>query len=132
MLLASAARNVQESFGTGLTSEDILDEQAKRIYKALPRRSRKAMEEAARAYVDAGRVDFSRWVRGAERTATRAASLVSDDLHGAIEVLRRTERDLSVSEGEELVRTSDVVRDLVVFWASKPGMHLRRHMGLIT
>ena len=132
VLLASAARNVQESFGTGLTSEDILDEQAKRIYKALPRRSRKAMEEAARAYVDAGRVDFSRWVRGAERTATRAASLVSDDLHGAIEVLRRTERDLSVSEGEELVRTSDVVRDLVVFWASKPGMHLRRHMGLIT
>lgn len=131
VLLASAARNVQERYGTGLTNEDILDEQAKRIYKALPRRSRKAMEEAARIYVDAGRVDFARWVRGAERTATRAASLVSDDLNGSVEVLRRTERDLSVSEGEELVRSSDVVRDLVVFWASKAGMHLRRHMGII-
>ncbi len=131
VLLASAARNVQEKYGAGLTSEDFLDEQAKRIYKATPRRQRKALEEAARAYIDAPRVDFTRWARAAVRTANRAAALLSDDLLGTIEVLRRTERDLAALKGSGLVRESEVVRDLVKFWPSAAAMHLRHHTGII-
>ena len=131
VLLASAARNVQEKYGAGLTSEEFLDEQAKRIYKATPRRQRKALEEAARAYIAAPRVDFTRWARAALRTANRAAALLSDDLLGTIEVLRRTERDLAALKGVGLVRESEVVRDLITFWPSAAAMHLRHHTGII-
>lgn len=131
VLLASAARNVRQGYGAGLTSEEFLDEQAKRLYKALGRRYRKPMEEAGRAYVDAGRVDFARWVHGARRTAHRVAGLLSDDLVAAVDVLRRTERDLGAMEGPALVRSSEVVADLVAFWASKAAMHIRRHAGML-
>ncbi|MBX3251378.1 MAG: hypothetical protein KF901_29645 [Myxococcales bacterium] len=130
VLLASAARQVRPGFGGGLTSEEILDEQSKRLYKALGRRQRKQMEEAAAAYIDAGRVDFPRWVRGAQRTATRVAALLADDLAASLSALRGFERDM-VGTGPALLEASDVARDLVVFWGSAPAMHLRRHAGLL-
>lgn len=131
VLLASAARNVRAGYGAGLTSEEFLDDQAKRLYKALSRRQRKAMEEAGRAYVEAGRVDFARWVHSARRTSHRVAALLSDDLMATIEVLRRTERDLAGLDGPALVRSSDTVSDLLTFWASKAAMHVRKHTGLL-
>lgn len=131
VLLASAARHVRAGFGGGLTSEELLEDQSKRLYKNLARRQRRPMEEAAQAYVDAGRVDFPRWVRGAHRTAIRVAALLADDLNGSLEILRRIDREAPGATGAAWLAASDVARDLVVFWASKPAMHLRRHTGML-
>jgi tetratricopeptide (TPR) repeat protein len=131
VLLASAARYVRPGFGGGLTSEELLEDQSKRLYKNLARRQRRPMEEAAQAYVDAGRVDFPRWVRGAHRTAIRVAALLADDLTASLEILRRIDRESPGATGAAWLAASDVARDLVVFWASKPAMHLRRHTGLL-
>ncbi|MEZ4248376.1 MAG: tetratricopeptide repeat protein [Polyangiales bacterium] len=131
VLLASAARHVRPGFGGGLTSEELLEEQSKRLYKYLARRQRRPMEDAAQAYVDAGRVDFPRWVRGAHRTALRVAALLADDLTGSLEAVRRFDRDASAGTGAAWIAGSELARDLVVFWASKPAMHVRRHVGLL-
>ncbi|MAT29017.1 MAG: hypothetical protein CMN29_29340 [Sandaracinus sp.] len=131
VLLASAARNVREGYGRGLTSEEFLNDQAKRLYKALGRRHRKGMEEAARAYVEVGRVDFPRWTFGARRTAYRVAALLADDLWGVTEVLRRTEANMQNLEGAALLREAEPVADLVAFWASRAAMHVRQHAGLL-
>ena len=48
VLLASAARIVKPDFGAGLTSEEFLNEQTKRLHRAIPRRDRKQVREADR------------------------------------------------------------------------------------
>lgn len=131
VLLSSAARSVDPRHGTGLTSEEVLDAQAKQLHKALSRKQRKALEETAARYVEAGRVDLDRWARAARRTATRVAALLSDDLAACVEVLRRTERELSALSGATLVHESEAIADLLAFWTSEAAMHLRQHSGLI-
>ncbi|MCZ7683930.1 MAG: tetratricopeptide repeat protein [Sandaracinaceae bacterium] len=49
IVLAAAARRVVPGFGTGLTSEDVLEDVGKRLHRALSRRARKDLEELARA-----------------------------------------------------------------------------------
>ncbi len=131
VLLASAARQVRPGYGKGLTSEDVLEEQSKRLHRALSRRARKGMEEAAEEYVSAGRIDFPRWTHGLHRTSHRVAALLCDDLPAACAVLRRTERELQGLEGAALVEGSPVVKDLLAFWVSKPAMQVRQHAGLL-
>ncbi len=131
VLLASAARNVDESYGRGLTSEEFMSEQRKRLHKATPWLHRKNVDEAARGYVAAGNVDFARLSRGATRTAARVAALLTDDLAASVQALQRTERDIQGLSGPALVEGSAYVRDLLAFWASEPAMHLRRHAGLV-
>jgi len=131
VVLASAVRQVAPTFGQGLTSEDFLDDQTKRIAKALSRRNRKAMEELATQYVSAQPPDFPTWARALQQTANRAASLVGDDLPAAIEVLRRTERDLVGVDGASLARTSPIIADLLRFWVSEAAFAFRRRAGTI-
>jgi len=131
VLLASAARNVDGSYGVGLTSEEFLDEQRKRLHKATPWLHRKNVDEAARQYVSGGQVNFARFCHGAQRTAVRIAALLSDDLDAAVQGLQRTERDIKGLGGPALLEGSPIVRDLLAFWASEPAMHLRRHAGLV-
>jgi len=131
VLLASAARQVRDRYGAGLTSEDYLEEQSKRLHKALGRKGRKTAEEIAQQYVESARVDFERFVRAAKRTAIRAAALLTDDLEASIDVMRRTERDLQGLDFAGLLRSSDHVADLVAFWSSKAANHLRRHTGMV-
>ncbi|MDQ3034772.1 MAG: hypothetical protein M3Y87_20340, partial [Myxococcota bacterium] len=131
VLVASAARAFSPGFGAGLTSEDILDDQMKRIQKALSRRARRALEEATPRYVQGPPVDFAIWSRGIAVGAARAAVLVSDDLLATVEVLRRTERDLAHIDPGELVRSSPLVAELVRWWASEPAIDLRRRAGLL-
>ena len=131
VVLASAVRQVAPTFGQGLTSEDFLDDQSKRIAKALSRRNRKAMEELATQYVSAQPPDFPTWARALQQTANRAASLVGDDLPAAIEVLRRTERDLVGVDGATLARTSPIIADLLRFWVSEAAFAFRRRAGTI-
>jgi len=130
VLLASAARNVEGTYGVGLTSEEFMGEQRKRLHKATPWLHRKNVDEAARQYVDAGQVSFARFCHGAQRTAVRIAALLSDDLGASVQALQRTERDIQGLSGPALIEGSPIVRDLLAFWASEPAMHLRRHAGL--
>ncbi len=131
VLLASAARSVSPQYGSGLTSEEFLDDQLKKIQRALPRRDRKLMEEVAHRYVATPKVDFPRWVDGLNQAARRIASVVADDLDGCIDVMRRTERDLAGLDGMSLARTSDTVADLLRFWISDTALELRKHAGMI-
>ncbi len=131
VLLASAARTVEPSFGVGLTSEDFLNEQSKRMIKAIPWRQRKGLENAASAYARAPRIDVLAWRDALDRVVIRASAVLSDDLWAAVRVLRETERELSALSGAELVTRSGKARDLVVFWTSEDAMAMRRHLGLL-
>jgi hypothetical protein len=131
VLTASAARNVQVGYGSGLTSEDILDDQAKRLHKALPRRSRKTVEELARAYVEGPRLSYTRFADELVRTFLRVAAVLSDDLPECVQVMQRLERDISGLSGPDLVVASPTVSDLMRFWLSETALNLRRRSGLI-
>lgn len=130
VLLASAARIVKPDFGVGLTSEDFLNEQTKRLQRAIPRRDRRRVREAALAYAEAKRVKFDRWVNAAHRTAVRAALLLCDELDPMVEDARG--RIAPGREGEsETFETDSVFLDALRFWASPAAMHLREHMGML-
>ncbi|MEM8609123.1 MAG: tetratricopeptide repeat protein [Myxococcota bacterium] len=130
VLLASAARTVKPDFGSGLTSEEFLNEQTRRLQRAIPRRDRRAVRDAAIEYASAKRVKFERWVHAAERTATRVALLLSDDLSPLVRDLRsRIAPELRDEEGT--LEAHPVYRDALSFWGSPAAMHLREHMGLI-
>jgi hypothetical protein len=131
VLLASAARAVAPGYGAGLTSEDFLEDQQKRIQRALPRKSRKAMEEAAERYVKAQGLDFPRWVARMDRAVARVALVLANELVACVDVLRRTERDLADLDGMSLARQSEVVADLLHFWMSDAAVQLRIRAGLL-
>lgn len=130
VLLASAARIVKPDFGTGLTSEEFLNEQTRRLIRAIPRRDRRAVRDAALAYAQARRVKFDRWVNAAHRTATRVALLLSDGLEPLIVDVRSQIAPERETEGETFDSHPEYV-DALKFWASPAAMHLREHMGLL-
>jgi hypothetical protein len=132
VLLASACRNVAPGYGSGLTSEDFLADQAKRIGKALPRRSRKSVEAIAARYVEAPRLDFPRWSAAVGRVCQAVAALLADDLVACVEVMERSERELTGLEGPALIRSSSTLRDLLRFWVSDAGVKLRKQIGMLS
>jgi tetratricopeptide (TPR) repeat protein len=130
VLLASAARIVRPDFGHGLTSEDVLNEQTRRLQRAIPRRDRKAVRDAAQAYAEARRVKFDRWVHAAQRTATRVALLLCDDLEPLVSDLQS---HVAPEPNGELasLESQPAYLDALRFWASPAAMHLREHVGLL-
>ena len=130
VLLASAARIVKPDFGSGLTSEEFLNEQTRRLQRAIPRRDRKSVRDAAMAYSQAKRVKFDRWVHAAQRTAIRAALLLCDDLDPLVQDVRSRIAPEREAEGETF-ESHPVYIDALKFWASPPAMFLREHMGMI-
>jgi hypothetical protein len=129
IVLAAVARRVSPGFGAGLTSEEVLDDIHKRFYKALPRRARKDVEGAARAYVRASERDFAALTHAVVANARRIALLVADDLLAAVDVLRRVERDLAELSGARLLLHPSV-RDLVRYWISPEADALRQRLGI--
>jgi hypothetical protein len=129
--LASVTRRFSDQYGTGLTNEDDLDRQGKRIYKALPRRSRKVLQEVALRYAQAPRLDFARWAEGVVATSRRVASILSGDLPASVRALQRSERELSSLEGRDLVEASPMIADLLRFWMSDDAMRLRQTFGMV-
>jgi tetratricopeptide (TPR) repeat protein len=128
--LASYARTSVAGFGRGLTSEDLLEDQGKRIYKALSRKARKVAEEAAQRYVvTTPHVDFVRWVDSRERVATRVGALLCDDLLAAVEGMLRARSDAPSRETVVDVR-DETVRDLLRFWVSEQALRSRTRAGL--
>jgi tetratricopeptide (TPR) repeat protein len=131
VLLASAARTVKPDFGSGLTSEEFLNEQTRRLQRAIPRRDRRLVRDAALAYSQAKRVKFDRWVNAAHRTALRAALLVCDDLDPLVQDVRSRIAPEREAEGETF-ETHPTYIDALKFWASPAAMHLREHMGMLS
>ena len=131
LLLAAAARTVDASFGSGLADEEYLNGHARRVSRSLPWLGRGAVEEAARAYVAAPRLDPVEWLRRARLTAARAALIVADDLPGSIGLLRQTEGDLAGVTGVALGQAMRGVHDLMRFWVSDPALNLRRTLGTL-
>ncbi len=131
LLLAAAARTVDASFGTGLADEEYLNGHARRVSRSLPWLGRGAVEEAARAYVAAPRLDPVEWQFRARLTAARAALIVSDDLPGSIALLRQTEGDLAGLTGPALAQGMRGVQDLLRFWVSDAALALRRKLGTL-
>jgi tetratricopeptide (TPR) repeat protein len=131
VLLAAAARTVDASFGTGLADEEFLNNHARRVSRSLPWLGRGAVEEAARAYVAAPRLDPVEWQFRVRLAASRAALVVSDDLPGSIGLLRQTEADLAGLTGAALAPGMRSVQDLMRFWVSEPALALRRRLGTL-
>lgn len=129
VVLAAISRRVSQGYGAGLTSEETLDDIGKRLYRALPRRNRKTLDETATAYVAAKPIEFAHFVEAVNTSGNRVALVVADDLLAALEVLRRSERDLTELEGDKLVRHPMVSR-LVRFWVSPEAEALRARCGL--
>ena len=131
VLLAAAGRRIRPDFGRGLTSEEYLDDLNKRIIKCLPRRLRKELDEVAAAYVEAQKINFSRWAYSISRNAVRCASTVADSVLVAVRAIQSDERELLELRGDLLLRSSPLVLDLMRFWGSDKAMKLRRHIGIL-
>lgn len=131
LLLASAARVVDPSFGAGYLDEDFLVNHSRRVAKALSRRGRRVMEEAAHSYTQVPRTNFAEWAGKVRLTAARAALLVSDDLPASIELVRRMEGDLAGLQGVPLAQGMRLVQDLLRFWVSDSAFALRRRLGML-
>jgi hypothetical protein len=131
VLLAAAARSADASFGSGLADEDFLNGHARRVSRSLPWLGRGAVEEAARAYAAAPRLDVAEWAFRVRLTAARAALIVGDDLPGSITLLRQSEGDLAGLTGAALAQGMRSVQDLLRFWVSDAALALRRRLGTL-
>ncbi|MGB5813314.1 MAG: tetratricopeptide repeat protein [Polyangiales bacterium] len=130
VLLASAARTVKPDFGSGLTSEEFLNEQTRRLQRAIPRRDRRLVRDAATRYAGVPRVKFERWANAKQRTAMRVALLLCDEITPLVEDLRARIGPDRESEGVTL-DSHPLYLDALSFWASPAAMHLREHMGML-
>lgn len=128
-LLSAAARLVDPSYGAPAADEEYLASQARRVAKALPWLGRGPIEDAARTYAQAPRVDIGEWALAVRLTAARAACVLADDLPSSISLVRRLEGDLSGAEGLALAVGTRTVHDLLRFWVSDPASTLRRRLG---
>jgi len=131
VLLAAAARTIDPTFGTGLADEDFLNNHARRVSRSLPWLGRGAVEEAARAYVAAPRLDPVEWQFRVRLTASRAALVIADDLPGSVGLLRQAEGDLAGLTGAPLAQGMRGVHDLMRFWVSDAALTLRRRLGTL-
>ncbi|MFO0713252.1 MAG: hypothetical protein U0353_25580 [Sandaracinus sp.] len=129
ILVASATRIVAPGFGAGLTSEDVLDDQAKRIGKLLSRKARRTLDELAPRYAQSPIQDYPAFSARVGRAASRLALLVADDLERCLDVLRRLERDGQGLELPAFLRASAPAQDLLLFHGSETALELRRRYG---
>jgi len=131
LFLISACRMLEPSFGAGISDEDFLQQQAKRVQKAISRRGRRVLEEAAPAFMSAPRPDWEQWAFEHKKTAARAAALLADDLPSSIALVRRMEGDLAGLRGAALAQGINLTHDLLRFWVSDAAFALRRRVGLL-
>ncbi len=130
LLLAAAARLVDPSFGAGLAEEDFLNGHGRRIGKAIAWLSKGNVEDAAQQYVQAARIDVPLWTARVRQAAARAALVVSDDVAGSVETVRRLEADLAGVTGHALAQGMALVSDLLRFGVSDAAFGLRRRLGM--
>jgi hypothetical protein len=82
----------------------------------LPRRQRRAFEQAALSFRDGGMFEADRWRAGLQHTAHRAALLASGDVLGAFDQIVREDRHLAgevARGGEALLKAARDNREIV-------------------
>jgi hypothetical protein len=129
ILVASATRIVAPGFGAGLTSEDVLDDQAKRIGKLLSRKARRTLDELAPRYAQSPIQDYPAFSARVSRVAARLGLLVTDDLERSLDVLRRLERDGQGLDFPAFLRGSPLAQDLLHYHGSEQALEVRRRFG---
>jgi len=135
LLVAAGVRTVFPDYGRGILPEEQLNDVAQKISRQLPRRQRRAFEQSALGFRDAGIFDGERWRAAITFTGTRAAVAASGDVLGAFEQLARSDRRLAAAvlqPPEELLavaRGSAAVVDLVNFAVSEELSALLRRLG---
>jgi tetratricopeptide (TPR) repeat protein len=128
-VLIAAMRTVDPAFGGGQARGEYLENLTKNLYRGLPRRARRPLEEAAAAYGPSPKPRLDDWLARLRKTSTRAALLLSGDAAGAVTVLRRTEGDLAGLEGVALERGMTTLADALRFAVSEVAATVRRRVG---
>lgn len=131
LLLAAAGRLVDPSFASGQVDEGSLEPLMRRVSKSISWLARGRVEDATRAYLAEGAFDASDFALRVRLSAARAALLVADDVVSAVQVLRRTEGDLSGAKPPRSDVAVRLIRDMVYFWVSDPAMQVRREIGML-
>jgi len=131
LLLAGAARSVDTTFQAPRGGGEAVSGLAKRVSRAMPWLGRGAIEDAARAYASSPSIDFKDWTLRSRIGAARAAVIVCDDLASAVQILRKTEGDLSGAQGAALGQGTRLVNDLLAFWLSDGALAVRRRLGVL-
>ncbi len=131
LILAAAARSGSPKFGDNLADGNELDGLQRRIFRAMPRRDRAALEESASRYAKSPAVDFVAWLKEHRIMTTRAAAILASDLPGCVTVLRQEDQSLMYLDGADVVNNSELVADLMRYWCSDPAIELRRRSGML-
>jgi len=135
LLVAAGVRTMFPDYARGALPEDKLNELSQKIARALPRRHRRAFEQAALSFRDGGVFDADRWRIGLSHTAYRAAILISSDVLGAFERIARGDRRLAAATNlpsDELVkaaRANPEVVDMINFALGEELAGLERRLG---
>ena len=135
LLVAAGVRTMFPDYARGALPEDKLNELSQKIARALPRRHRRAFEQAALSFRDGGVFDADRWRIGLSHTAYRAAILISSDVLGAFERIARGDRRLAAAANlpsDELVkaaRANPEVVDMINFALGEELAGLERRLG---
>ena len=135
LLVVAGVRTVYPDYGRGILPEEQLNDVAQKIARMLPRRQRRAFEQAALSFRDGGMFEAERWRAGLLHTGHRAALVASGDVMGAFDQLLREDRDLAGAAargGEELLtaaRDNIGVVEMVNFAVSDELAALNRRLG---
>jgi hypothetical protein len=86
ILLTAAVRNYEPSFRTEIAAPDVLEQQARRVAKAMPWFKGDRVEPAARAYAASG-ANLQQWILNAHVSSVRAATLLADDAVAGLSLL---------------------------------------------
>jgi hypothetical protein len=118
LLLAAVVELFEKGFGSYLSQRREVEDLAKALNRALPRRLRKTLEEPARAYAGAQPVAAAAWYVASQRSAERAGLLLAGDVEAALSVLK----------GEKASRA--VQADTLRFSVGPHLYEARRRLGL--
>jgi hypothetical protein len=136
LLIAAGVRTIFPDYGRGALPEDKLNDVSQKIARALPRRHRRAFEQAALSFRDGGVFDSDKWRTALLHTGHRASIVASGDVLGAFEHIVRNDRRLSaaaVQSPEELQRAAAAnaeITEMVSFALGADYAALNRRLGL--
>ncbi len=128
-LIAAAIRCVEPEYTVDFVDSETLGAESRRVLKALPWRSRKPMEEAARAYLAGSQTPLVDWKFRETITAARVATVLCDDITGATLILLQHEMDLSAADSGQ-PRGDELPAQVLPFAVSDKAMQLRQRLQL--
>jgi cellulose synthase operon protein C len=136
LLVAAGVRTVYPGYGRGILPEEQLNDVSQKIARMLPRRQRRAFEQAALSFRDAGLFDGDKWRAALGHTGYRAALVASGDVLGAFEQIARADRRLAAAvlqPPEELwavARGSAALVEMIHFAVGEELAALNRRLGI--